>query len=79
MIWYTNELEIDDKIVSVLGTIKDSVLMITVNNEVKFQKPLNMWAYQEILPEDVLIKYEGKIRKIESKIPDWIATGRLVI
>lgn len=79
MKWYDNEIEVDGGSVTIQGVIEDSVLKITVNDAVKFQKELNMWAYQEILAEDVLAKYEGKIRKIESKIPDWIATGRLVV
>lgn len=79
MKWYDNEIEVDGGVVAVQGVIEDAVLKIKVNDDVKFRKELNMWAYQEIIAEDVLAKYEGKIRKIESKIPDWIATGRLVI
>lgn len=77
MEWYSNELNIDDRSILVRGIIEDSILQILVDNQVHFRKELNMWSYQEILPEDVLAKYEGKIRKIESKIPDWIAVGRL--
>jgi len=77
MKWYGEKINIDDRSFTIIGTLEDSVVRITVNDKVFFEKPINMWAYQEILAEDVLRRYEGKVRKIEQKIPDWIKSGKI--
>lgn len=77
MRWYNNNIEVDGETFNVTGDFDNSVVEIKVNEKVFFEKSINMWAYQEIFEEDILRKFEGKIRKIESKIPDWIKSGKI--
>jgi hypothetical protein len=71
MRWYSKELSIEGFDVVVEGTFTDSVLKITASYDDKtikfFEKPVQMWAHQEILAEDIYRKYQGKIQKIENK------------
>lgn len=79
MIWYINTLNINGSEINVVGDFVDSTISIRVNGKPFFEKIVNQWAHYEILAEDVYDKYRGKIKKIESKIPDMIKTGKLEV
>ena len=83
MKWYEKIHTIDDRHVIMLGHFIESEVTIhawiqtglepTAYQIVKlYQNTVNMWAYQEILAEDVLSKYEGMIRKYENKLPSLL-------
>ncbi len=88
MQWYHNELIIDGIQVDVDGYFEDSTIRIAstyaieTEDEIKyyrldtFEKPVHMWAYQDVLAEDILYKYLGKVKKIESKLPHILRAKR---
>ena len=88
MQWYHNELTIDGIQVYVDGYFDNSTIRIVstydieTEDEIKyyrldtFEKPIQMWAYQDVLAEDILHKYLGKVKKIESKLPQVLRAKR---
>lgn len=78
MIWYTKGLTVNDVDIIVEGTFIDSVIKITANGYKLYEKPVNMWTYQEVYPEDILLKFEGMVRKCERKIPTLVDSGKIV-
>ena len=81
MQWYTNDLTIDGIPITIEGTYEDSTIRITAileldptditngySHQCLFEKPVNMWSYQDVLIEDILCKYIGKIKKIEHNL-----------
>ena len=76
MIWYEKQDNINGHDVYLEGTYKDSTVKIIAHVEtngewsehVLYEKTINMWAYQEVLAEDVLNKYRGMISKAEKKL-----------
>lgn len=81
MKWYEKQYVIDEVLIYIIGSFKDSKIQISALLRVEeepdpefdivtiYEKSINLWAHQEILAEDVLAKYEGMIRKCEKKLP----------
>jgi hypothetical protein len=76
VIWYDNYIDIDDRSYHVQGTFDESMLRITIEGEVFYQKPINLWRHQEILAEDILQQYQGMVLKYEKKLPQLVKAGR---
>ena len=77
MIWYNNRLVVNGKNVIVEGTFIDSIIKITANGYKLYEKPINMWAYQEIYAQDIFKKFEGIVRKCEHKISTLVDSGKI--
>ena len=88
MQWYHNELTIDGIQVEVYGYFENSTVRIVSTYAIEtedeiayyhlttFEKPIQMWAYQEVTAEGVRQKYLGKVKKIESKLPQALRVKR---
>lgn len=68
---------VNGKNVIVEGTFVDSIIKITANGYKLYEKPINMWVYQEIYPQDIFRKFEGTVRRCESKIPTLVDSGKI--
>lgn len=79
MIWYMNTIETESGDVKLVGSFEDSTIIIKANNHEMYKKPVNLWRQQEVLAEDILNQYGGKIRQCEDKIPILIKAGRIKI
>ena len=90
MQWYEKQYDIDGTQVTLEGTFESAVLKIVAVIELDdtdaangwsykemYSKPVNMWAYQEILAEDILAKYMGMIRKCEKNLPMLVEREKL--
>jgi len=78
MQWYSNTLSVGEREVLVEGTFIDSVIQIKADGKVMYEKSVNLWVHQDINPDDVLMKYQGMVHKIETKkIPLLIESGKL--
>jgi hypothetical protein len=89
MKWYEKQYDIEGTTVCLLGTFIDSEIKISALIKIEpqpdlefkivemFVKPVNMWAHQEILAEDVLAKYIGKIKKCENNLPSLVEREKL--
>ena len=75
MKWYNGGFDYDGKTIIIEGTFNDSILRITANGYKLYEKPITLWAHQEIYANDILTKYEGMIRKCEGKIPLLVDSG----
>lgn len=74
MKWYERHYTIEDVEVALTGIFVESQIIIsaTIGGETLkqlYRKHVNMWAYQEVLAEDILHKYQGMIRKSEKQLP----------
>lgn len=74
MKWYEGRYTVDDVEVILSGIFVESQIIISamIGGETLkqlYRKHVNMWAYQEILAEDVLNKYQGMIKKCEKQLP----------
>lgn len=88
MKWYENNIDIDGTEVYIKGIYRENDSMVLIlyefdlNDEERgyfcyWSKPVNLWAYQEILAEDVCNKYMGKIKKLENNLPSLIEREKL--
>ena len=81
MIWYNKEYNIENRNVVLTGSFNQSKISIDASIEKSdgsfedfslYEKPINMWAYQEIFPEDILRKYQGMVLKCEKRLPTLV-------
>ena len=90
MQWYEKQFDVEGTPVTLEGTFEDSILRIAAIIEIDpddvadgfkyyclYEKPVNIWAHQEILAEDILSKYEGMVRKCENKLPSLVERYKL--
>lgn len=90
MKWYEKTYNINGTEVLLEGSFEESTIRIVASFWVDpddvaggmawkclFEKPVNMWAHQEILAEDVLAKYIGKIKKCENNLPSLVEREKL--
>lgn len=73
---------------AIVGTFEESEVAISAIIKVSddpveflvkklYSKSVTMWAHQEILAEDILNKYMGKIKKAEDNLPMLVEKERL--
>lgn len=79
MIWHASIVETENGVVKLVGSFEDSTIIIRANGYEMYKKPVNLWRQQEILAEDILNQYGGKIRQCESKIPVLVKAGRVKV
>jgi hypothetical protein len=77
VIWYSNNLSINGGDIIVEGTFIDSVIKITANDYKLYEKPINLWVYQEIYAQDIMDKFEGTVRKCERKLQLLVDSGKI--
>ena len=89
MKWYEKQHDIDGTLTSLMGTFIDSELKISAVIQLKphpdpklktvemYVKPINMWAHQEVLAEDILTKFQGIIKKCENRLPALVEQTKL--
>jgi len=90
MQWHEKNYDINGTSVTLEGTFEDSMIRIVAIVEIDntdptdgwsynemYSKPVNMWAHQEVLAEDILAKYMGMIRKCEKNLPMLVERVKL--
>ena len=90
MEWFHKDYEINGIQVQLEGTFEKAILRITAFIEVDpddhladweehvlYEKAINMWAHQEILAEDILLKYQGMVRKAEKRLSTLVEKHKI--
>ena len=90
MKWYEKNHDVNGTPVTIEGTFTDSTIKIIAIIEIDssdpangfrykelYNKPVNMWFHQEVIAEDILAKYQGKIIKLENNLHTLVEREKL--
>ena len=77
MKWYENEIKIDDRTILLEGVFDGSTVLIKADDKILYKKHFTAWQFEDVLAEDILRKFQGKVAKIEDQLDSLVKTGKL--